>query len=86
MNSVNVTPKMIFQMIASRKNFWTNDAVCRFFAFENFRMIFPDVCDAIGETFTLGKADVTAEHGVGGPVLLRCKFVGGNFKSEKEMI
>ena len=68
---IDVTPEVILQMVASREDLRTDDAVSRFIIFKNFRMHLPDVAHTRAEPLALGEADVAAEHGLGAPVFLR---------------
>ncbi len=71
LDTIDVTPEVILEVIATRKDFRTNDAVCRLVFFEHIRMMLPDVSHAGSEALALGETEVAAEHGLSAPIFLR---------------
>lgn len=71
---IHVTPDVIFEMVATRKYFWTDDAVSRLVVLKVVWVMLPEVGHAGAEAHALGETNVAAEDGLGAPVFFRSEF------------
>ena len=68
MNAIHVTPEVVLEVVASREEFWAEDAVRRLVRLEDIWMVLSEMRDAGAKTLALDEANVAAEDRLSAPV------------------
>ena len=67
-NAIDVTPEVVLEVVATREDFRTQDAVRSLLRLESVLMVLPEMRDAGSEALALDEAEVASENRFSAPV------------------